>query len=404
MSNRSRSTLAQTGSFDGPMRTAWIVGAVAAVIAVVGLFVSGPGLFFQAYLYAYLFWLGISLGGMGLLMLHWSVSTTWGMTIRRVVEANTSSLWLMAVLFIPLIFGLPYLFIWARPAEVAASPILQEKTWWLNTPFFVIRAVIYFAIWIGLGWVINRRSAQLATLPLDQSRTRLQGLAAFGLVVYAFTMTAASVDWLMSLEPEWVSTAFGMIIVLGQVLTAMSFALLMLNLFPSLSLGRRWTAENTPVPYQELGALLMTMVMAFTYVAFFQMLIIWAGNIPRETIWFVHRVTGGWSYVIDFVALFQFVVPFAVLLAGRVRHNLRLLAMLGAVLLFTNLVNMFWHIKPVFSPGAISLSWLDIVLPIAIGGIWFGVFLYHLKRRPALTSTEQATLSLSGQGNPVSTH
>jgi hypothetical protein len=212
-------------------------------------------------------------------------------------------------------------------------------------------------------------------------------------------MTFAAIDWIMSLEPEWVSTAFGMIIILMQVLSAMSFAILMLNLFPSLTLGRHWSSDSTPVSYQELGALLLTMVMAVTYVAFFQYLIIWAGNIPREVVWYLHRIQDGWAWVMGFVVLFQFALPFCILLSTRVRHNLRLLAWLSALLLFASLVNVFWLVKPVFSPSAFSVSWLDILMPIAVGGIWFGVFLFHLKRRPALTEAEQTTVQLTSQEN-----
>ena len=384
-------------NFGRPMRVAFIVGGFAALVCVAGLFISGPGLFFQAYLYSYLFWLGISLGGLALLMLHWTSSTTWGMTIRRVLEANSASLWLMAILFIPIIIGLPFLYSWARPAEVAASAVLQSKTWYLNTPFFIVRAIVYFSIWILFGYLLNRRGAALAALPLEQSRGRLQGLAAVGLLVYVLTMTFAAIDWIMSLEPEWVSTAFGMIIILMQVLSAMSFAILMLNLFPSLTLGRHWSSDSTPVSYQELGALLLTMVMAVAYVAFFQYLIIWAGNIPREVVWYLHRIQDGWAWVMGFVVLFQFALPFCILLSTRVRHNLRLLAWLSALLLFASLVNVFWLVKPVFSPSAFSVSWLDILMPIAVGGIWFGVFLFHLKRRPALTEAEQMTVQLTSQ-------
>lgn len=401
MSNSS--PVVSSVNLDRPMRIALIVGAVAAIAAVIGIFVSGPGIFFQAYLYSYLFFLGISLGSLALLCLHLAVSARWGITIRRVAEAASGSIWVLAVLFIPIIFGLPYLFPWARPAEVAASEQMKYQTWYLNTGFFILRAVILFAAWTALAWWVNRRIAQVSSSPQGDRtiQTGLQGLGAGGLVLYGFTTFFAAVDWIMSLQPEWVSTAFGAVIALAQVMTAMAFALLMLNRFPALSLGRKWNHITTPVPYQDLGALTMTMVMAYAYVAFFQLLIQWAGNIPHEISFFVVRLNGGWSPLIYFISFFQFVLPFCLLLTIRIRHNLRYLAWIGAMLLVTNLVNLFWTIKPVFSPGQFAISWLDIVMPFAIGGIWLAVFFYLLQRRPALNPVDQTILSLTPQEEKV---
>ena len=389
----------QPMNFDRPMRIALVAGVVAAVVAVIGRFVSGPGVFFQAYLYAWLFFLGISLGSLALLCLHLIVSARWGITIRRVAEAASASLWALAILFIPIIIGLPYLYPWARPAEVAASAQLKYQTWYLNATFFIIRAVIYFAVWLLLAWQVNRRIAAASNTPQGDMtvHTGLQGLGAGGLILYGFTTFFAAVDWTMSLQPGWVSTAFGVVIALAQVMTGMAFALLMLNRFPGLSLGRKWSYDTTPVPYQDLGALTLTMVMAYAYVAFFQVLIQWAGNIPAEVSFFVVRLNGGWAWLAYFVAFFQFLLPFCLLLTIRIRHNLSFLAGIGGLLLVTNLVNIFWHVKPAFYPGRFAVSWLDIVMPVAIGGLWLAVFFYHLKRRPALNLADQALVGVAPQ-------
>ena len=304
----------------------------------------------------------------------------------------------MAILFIPLIFGLPFLFPWARPAEVAASAQMQYQSWYLNAPFFIIRAVIYFAIWILLASLANRQVARLGNAPSGDPilRGRLQGLGAVGAILYVFSMFFASVDWLMSLQPSWVSTAIGFITLIGQVMTALAFAILVLNLFPGLSLGRRWRYDMTPVPYRDLGALSLTLVMAWAYVSYFQMLIQWAGNIPREVVWYIARTNGGWSVVVWIITLFAFVLPFALLLTIRVRHNLRALGGISLMLLVANLVIYFWDVKPTFYPNGFAISLLDIIMPFAIGGIWTGVFLYVLQRRPALSIPDQAALNLTG--------
>ncbi len=380
--------------FQSKMRIALIVGLVGAAAGVAGLFISGPALFFQGYLIAFLFWAGISLGLLSLLLTHYIFGSHWGLTIRRIAEAGASSLILMAVLFVPLIFGLTYLYPWARPEEVAANHMLQAKTFYLNVPFFILRAVLYFAVWIFLSWSTNRWSERLGGLAVDQPglRGKLQGQAAGKMILYFLTMTFAAIDWLMSLQPLWTSTAFGLVVIIGQALSAISFAVLVLNLFPSLGLGRQWKAGSTPVPYKDLGSFLLVFVMGWAYVSYFQMLIIWAGNIPREVVWYQARVEGGWSTVAIIIAVFMFALPFLMLLSGKVRHNLRILAGLGGMLLAVSLVNVFWYVKPAFFPGAFSISWLDLVLPVAVGGLWIAVFLFNLARRQALSLEEKTAI------------
>ena len=389
-----------TSAYDRPMRMALIIGVAAALISLVGFFVSGATLFFQAYLFAFCFWIGASLGSLGILELHFLVGSRWGLAIRRILEAGAGSIWVMAVLFIPLLFGLAYIFPWAKPGYVAnvASPGFQNA--YLNVPFFIVRAVIYFAAWILLIFFTNRLSARKAAGEAGL-KERLQGLGAVSLIVYVLTMSFAAIDWIMSLEPSWISTAFGLIIVTGQVLTALSFAVLVLNLLPGLSLGKRWTYATTPIPYQDLGALLLTFVLGWAYLAYFQFLIIWAGNLPREAGWYIERTTGGWLFVALFIVIFQFVIPFVILISIRARHNLRVLAWLGGLLLFTFMVTIFWHIQPAFTPGQFSISWLDIVLPVAVGGFWVAGFLHQLKRRPALTEGDQAVLMPAGEHSQV---
>jgi hypothetical protein len=381
------------------MRFALGIGLVAAAISVAGFFLGGPSPLFQAYLFAFLFWLGISLGSLALLLIHFVVGSRWGLTIRRIAEAASGNVLMMALLFMPLLVALPVLFPWTNPAAAAegeALQMLQEKTFYLNVPFFLVRAAIYFVAWILLAVLANRWSARLATtLPDDRPlRGRLQAFGAVGLIVYAITMTFAAVDWIMSLDPLWTSTAFGMITLVSQALTALAFAILVLNLLPGLSLGRRWSYLDTPLSFRDLGAFLLVFVLGWAYLVFFQFLIIWAGNIPREVTWYLARSTGGWSLLVVFVAVFQFLLPFLILLSIRVRHNLRVLAVLGALLLFTNLVYLFWQVKPAFFPGQLAIHWLDLALPVAIGGLWVAGFLFQLSRRPALTAGEQAALRL----------
>lgn len=389
-----RTTKPENNLFTRATRIALVVGVDAAIVVIIALFLTGSETFFQAYLYSYLFWLGITLGLLALLLIHLLVNAKWGLTIRRVTEAGAASIWAMAVLFIPVLFGLKYLYPWTNPETVSASQLLTAKSWYLNLPFFLLRAAIYFAVWIALGYFANRRSAQLTRQAAENPALRRgsQGLGAGGLILYTLTITFASIDWLASLQPLWVSSAFGLIVGMGQLLAGLAFAVLALNLLPSLSLGRRWETKDTPIPYRDLGSYLLTFVMGWAYVAYFQMLIQWAGNLPLEVSYYVARMAGGWNLLAIFIVTFQFALPFAMLLSARVRHNLRVLAGLAGLLLFTNLVYAFWQVKPAFFPGVFTISVQDIFMPLAMGGIWLSAFLYNLKRRPQLTAADEIAL------------
>lgn len=368
------------------------IGLVGLAAGVAGIFISSLDRFFQAYLIAFMFWLGLSLGSLAFLFFHFLSSGRWGLTVRRVNEAAASTLWLMALLFIPLLFNLRGLYSWMRPEIVQASAILQSKSLYLNEPFFIVRALIYFAIWILFAFLINRFSARWAKDGNPQTKSRLQGLAAGGLILYILTMTFAAIDWLLSLQPTWNSTVYGLLIIFNQLLSSLSFALIALSLIPASGVGRDWTAKNTPVPYKDLGAFMLTFVMAWAYLAYFQLLIIWAGNLPHEVTWYFDRSRGGWLEVGVVMAVLQFILPFALLLSGRVRNNLRALAWLSALILIGAWVNMFWQVIPAFYPGQFNFYWLDLVLPVGVGGLWVSAFLFALKRRPALRQAEQDSL------------
>lgn len=376
-----------------------IAGLVVLAAAALAGFITNKDRFFQSYLVAFLFWLGLSLGALAFLMTHYLTGSRWGLTIRRVTEAASSTLWLMAILFIPLLFNLPGLYEWARPAAVQASAVLQQKSIYLNIPFFIGRTGLYFAVWILYAFTINRLSAKWVTQGDTAARERLKGISAFGLIVYAVTMTFAAIDWKMSLEPFWSSTIYGLITIFGQMLSFLAFAVMVLNLVPSLGLGRNWTFRTTPIPYKDLGTLILTFVLSWAYLAYFQLLIIWAGNIPREVSWYFNRTTGGWLPVGVIVAVLLFILPFAVLITMRVRHNLRLLAILSAVIVAVSWVNVYWEIIPAFHPGQFSFSWLDLAIPIGMGGVWVAAFLAALKRRPALREEEQLALQPAAEAH-----
>lgn len=356
------------------------VGVVGLALCAVGWFLSADQ-FFRAYLFAYVFWLGMGLGCVALVMVHYLVGGKWGFLIRRVLEAGAMTLPVMAALFVPLLLGMRSLYTWTNREVVAESAVLQSKTAYLNVPFFIARAVIYFAIWIVLALLLRRWSLeQDRTADPDLTR-RLRLISKAGLVLYVLSITFASVDWVMSLEPEWYSTIYGMIFITGQGLEALALAIAVTILL----------ADRTPLAQfvnaarlRDLGNLLLTFVMLWAYVAFSQFIIIWSGNLPEEVIWYVHRTTGGWQWIGLFLILFQFFLPFFLLLFRFNKRSPRVLASIAVGIMLVYLVNVFWLVLPAFRQTGLSISWLDVVAPIAIGGIWLGVFLWYLQGKPLL--------------------
>jgi hypothetical protein len=285
-------------------------------------------------------------------------------------------------------FGRRYVFSWARPAEVAADPILIGKAAYLNPAFFAIRAAALFAVWIALAHFLNRWS-------LEQDRTgspalsrKLQLLSSAGLVAYGLTMTFASIDWVMSLEPRWFSTMYGVLYIAGQALNALAFVTALLVL---LSRQAPFAGYVGSRHFHDLGKLLLAFVMFWSYVAFAQYLIIWAGNLPEEIPWYLRRLSGGWGWLGAALVVLHFALPFLLLLPESANRNRRLLALVAGLVVAMRLVDVFWLVRPVFSQSGHSpvtahfqVHWLDFAAAIGIGGLWLAVFLWQLEERPLL--------------------
>jgi hypothetical protein len=376
-------------------RGALAVGIGGAVLCAIGWGVS-PGQFFRSYLVAYLFWLGIALGCLGILMLQHLTGGAWGIVIRRLLESGARTLPLLALLFVPILFGLQELFVWARPEAVAADEILQHKSLYLNVPFFIVRAVVYFAAWTGLAWLLCRWSARQDATGDPRLIRKLGTLSGPGIVIYVLTMTFASVDWVMSLEPHWFSTIFGGLLVAGQALAAMAFVIAALSLLA----GRKPLAGVIgSAHFHDLGKLLLAFVMVWSYFAFSQFLIIWAGNLPEEIPWYLSRLTGGWEWLGLALVIAQFAAPFLLLLSRDFKRNANRLARVAALVVLLRLLDMYWMIAPAFDPGAFAIHWLDIVAPLGLGGIWLAVFVWQLGRMPLLPLRDEYLPEAIGHGH-----
>jgi hypothetical protein len=359
---------------------ALIIGLVGLALCVAGAFVN-PAQFFRSYLMGYMLWIGTALGCLAIVMLQYLTAGDWGLVIRRVLESATRTLPLMALLFLPLLLGLRELYVWARPDSVAGPAVLQHKRAYLNVPFFLIRAVLYFAVWLALTYFLNKWSREQDRVADPRWLARLRRLSGPGIVLYGLTVTFAAVDWIMSLDPEWFSTIFGVIFMGGQALTAMSFVIVIAAL-----LAERAPMSGAILPghFLDLGKMLLAFLMFWAYVMFSQFLVIWSGNLADEIPWYLHRLRGGWQWVGVLLIVLSFGLPFLLLLSRFLKQSGLMLALVAGLVFFMRVVDLFWITEPNFYPGRFHLHWMDVVMPIGLGGIWLAVFAWQLKTRPLL--------------------
>ena len=360
------------------------LGGVGLLAGIAGALLGNSDQFFRSWLLGFLFCLGLTLGSLGLLMLQHMSGGQWGLVGRRVWEAATRTLWLVLLLFIPLLFGLPTLFMWARPEVVQADPVLLKKEAYLNVPFFVVRASIYFAFWMVCAWLLNAWSlrqdrGEVAVVPSDTVRFRK--VSAPGLLFLALTVTFASVDWMMSLDPHWFSTIFGLLTLAGYGLSGLALAIAVLAMLAGTA---PLSTVLVPRHFHDLGKLLLAFVMLWAYLAFSQFLIIWSGNLPEEIPWYLERLRGGWGYVSLLLVIGHFALPFAMLLSRDLKRNPALLAKVALFIIFMRFVDTIWLVAPVFEHHGFPIHWMNIVLPLGIAGIWVFVFVRQLGSRALL--------------------
>ena len=358
------------------------VGGVALLVSILGA-VRTPGLFYQSYLMSFMLILGLTLGSLGLVMLQHLTSGHWGIIIRRPLESATRTLPLLVAFFLPIMFvGMKYLYgAWLDPERVKEEPLSDFQQKYLTHGGFITRAVIYFAVWLLLMALFNSWSKQQDANQTDRAlRRRLKMLAGPGIILYVFVMSFAAIDWVMSLSPHWASTIYGFLFVAGQLISSMS---LMIAVVVLLSRAEPFASVLQKRHLHDLGKLLLAFVMLWAYFDFSQLLIIWSGNLPEEISFYRTRLYGGWGVVAVIVLVFHFFVPFFLLLSEDVKRNAKVLPKIAVWLIFMRLVDLFWMTRPEFTSRAVP-TWLDVVLPIALGGLWLGYFAFNLKQLPLL--------------------
>ena len=357
-----------------------IIGLIFCVICA-GLGLAWPGEFFRAYLLAYMFWLGISLGSLAVLMVQHLSGGAWGLVIRRQLEAAAGVLPLMAVLFVPIFAGMGRLYVWTHPESFSTDKQLTRIAHlYLTSNGFVMRAVVYFAVWIGLAFLLTRASAEQDRASAGARKTPFKMISGPGLILYAFTITFAVIDWVMSLDPHWISTIYGMIFIAGQCLSALCLAVVVESI---LARYEPMKSVLRPSEVHDHSKLILAFTMLWAYFSFSQLLITWAGNLPAEITWYTRRLYGGWQGVGLALFVFHFVVPFLVLLSRPFKRKTESMLWLATWMLAMRYVDVFWHIEANFSK-TFHVTLLDLLLPFAIGGLWLWLFFRNLRKRPLL--------------------
>jgi hypothetical protein len=364
-----------------------IAGVLGVVLALIGFFMSGVDRFYQAYLVAYTFWMGVILGSMALLMVQHLSGGVWGLVLRRPFEAAVRTLPFMTVLFLPIFLGMHSLYEWSHEGIAETDPIIAAKALYLNTPFFVVRQVIYFAIWNLIGFLLTKWSQEHDRTGDPALLGKLATISGAGLVIYFLTVTFAMVDWTMSVNPHWFSTIWGMLYIGGQGLSAFAFGIVVLVMLARVApLNRVLTSHH----FHDLGKLLFAFLMLWAYLQFSQFLIIWSANIPEEIPHYLNRWENSWKYLSIFIVVGHFMVPYALLLSRDLKRNYRKLQIIAAWILFARIADYWWHVAPELHKDGLTISLLDVALPLVLGGIFISLFVAQLGGRSLLPVNDPA--------------
>ena len=364
---------------------AFTVGGIALLVGIFGA-MRTPDVFYRAYLTSFMLVLGLTLGSLALVMLQHLTSGHWGIIIRRPLESAARTLPLVVVFFLPIAFiGMKYLYgAWLDPAEVKKEPLSEFQQSYLTTHGifgFFGRAVIYFSVWLALMLFFDRWSKQQDTNREDRAlRLRFKMVAGPGIILYVFAMSFAAIDWVMSISPHWASTIYGFLYVAGQLISSMS---LMIAVVVLLSRTEPLSGVLQKRHLHDLAKLLFAFIMLWAYFDFSQLLIIWSGNQPEEISFYRTRLYGEWGVVAVIVLIFTFALPFLVLLSQSLKRNPSLISKVAIWMLVFRLVDLYWMTRPEFTSRAWP-GWLDVVVPVALVGLWVGFFAFNLKQRPLL--------------------
>jgi hypothetical protein len=367
-----------------PSRAIIAIGVIGIIASLIGLAVNKEQFLFS-YLTSFSFFIGIALSSLFLVMIHHITRSSWGVTLRRIPETFSSYLWVFAILFLPILIGMETLYTWTQEQSNWFYEGLREhKSPYLNTPFFIARNVIYFAVWSFLGYKLYKQSVDMDKTGDWGIDTAMRKVSAPGIFFFAFTLAFASFDWIMALNYDWFSTMFG---VYYFAMTFQSlFAVLILM---ALYLRSQGLLLNTITRkhIRDLGGWMFAFTVFYAYIAFSQFFLIYYASIPEEALYYIKRLEGNWEYLAYMVLFGRFVIPFIVLLSKPAKGNYKVLIGTSILIVFSHLVELFWLVMPAHH-SSFHLSWIDITTFMGLGGIFLGLFFFYFKKQSMIPKND----------------
>ncbi|HEX3682605.1 MAG TPA: hypothetical protein VHU83_08665 [Bryobacteraceae bacterium] len=364
-------------------RVSGIIGVIGLAFCVLG-FLFDRAVFFQSYLFAFIYWGGFALGGLGVLLMGHTVGGRWCATARRFLEAQMVTLWVVAIFVVILVAGRQYLYPWMHISaiqDLGSRNVLYHKRGYLNSPFFIGRVVIYFLVWWFWGLRVRRMADRQDETGDPTLRERMRAFSAPGVLVFTMTATFAYIDWILSADAQFFSTVYGAMILIGDVVQCLALTILAMIL---TSRGDRFGGRINAVILHDLGNLMFAFVIFWTYLTASQLIIVWPANLPQELIWYLDRVHGFWKYLAGATALSMFAIPFLALLSQTRKRDPRRLMRVCIWLLLARIVDIYWIVLPTFRNHGFWMSWTDFATFFGLGGIWIFVFVRQLRKRPLL--------------------
>jgi hypothetical protein len=367
-------------SITGLQHKALGIGLVGLAASIAG-YLSDPKATTESYLLAFIYWIAFPLGSLGLMMVHHLSGGGWGMPVRRIFEAASRTLPYMAVLGLPVLLGMGHLYEWTDTAKVAADPILRQKEPYLNVPFFLVRYALYFVVWTTLAYLLSGWSRAQDTGYEPGSERKFRLLSGPGILLHGVASTFFVVDLMMSLDPHWFSTIYGLLFLIQQALAAIGFVLLLMaTLSKTAPLSRYVKAENI----HDYGKFLLTFVMVWAYFSFSQFLIIWSANLPEEIPWYLERMRHGWEWFSVMLLVGQFFLPFFLLLSRDLKRTAGRVAIVAILVLVMRYVDFYWNVMPALNHETPMPHWTNLTTVVGLGGVWVALFAWQYKASPVL--------------------
>lgn len=358
-----------------------ILGAIASVL---GYFID-PDQFYFSYLTSFTFYASIALGCLFFVMLHHITRSEYGVVLRRIPETYASFMYIFAILFIPILIGVETLYLWTDEELVATDKLIAGKSPYLNIPFFIARNILYFSVWSYMGHKLYKNSVEMdksGDWGLDTAQRKISGP---GIFIFGFTLAFASFDWMMSLDPPWFSTMFG--VYYFAMTFQVFFAVVILTV---LFLHKKGLLTKTirTTHITDLSKLLFGFTVFYAYIAFSQFFLIYYANIPEETLWYYHRLEGSWEGFTYLLLIGRFVVPFFILLPAASKSNMKLIGIVSAWIVIVHFIELHWIVMPTLHHYGIQFSWIDIATLLGIGGLFMGMFFLQFKKENMVANND----------------